>query len=420
MQPYTPVMRWKAGARKISIIFTFIDKTTVMKLRSIALLVAGCMLTATNLLHAQVMDKTGTKVNKKDGHYQFTTVKEIDVTDVKSQGSSGTCWVFSSMSFLESEVIHNGHGRQDLSEMYIVRQAYMLKARNYVRMMGKTNFGPGGEFHDVMNVIREFGMVPQAVYGTLDAKIEHNEMDEVLKAALDAIIKLPNGKLSAHWQDAIAGILDAYLGKVPETFEVEGKKYTPKSYAKEMGINPDDYVAFTSFTHHPFDKPCVVEVPDNWAWALAYNVPLKDMETIADAAINQGYPVAWASDVSEKGFSHKNGVAVVPAKNWEDMSADERTAIFDHPVPEKEITQALRQEGFDNLTTQDDHGMHFMGIVKDQNGNKYYTVKNSWGTESNENGGIFYVSMPFYLYKTTFIMVNKNTLPKDIAKRLGI
>ncbi len=390
-----------------------------MKNRLTALLVA-CLLIGANMLQAQVMDKAAPKTNRKDGHYVFTPVKEIDITDVKSQGASGTCWVFSSMSFLESEIIHNGQGAKDLSEMYIVRQAYMLKARNYVRMMGKTNFGPGGEFHDVMSVIREFGLVPQSVYAGDPGKIEHNEMDEVVKSMLDAIIKLPNGKLSTHWQDAIASVLDAYLGKVPETFEVDGKSYTPKSYAKSLGINPDDYVAFTSFTHHPFDKPCVLEVPDNWAWALAYNVPLADMETIADAAINKGYPVAWASDVSEKGFSHKNGVAVVPAKSWDDMSADERTAMFDHPVPEKVITQALRQEGFDNLSTQDDHGMHFMGIVKDQNGNKYYSVKNSWGTESNDNGGIFYVSMPFYLYKTTFIMVNKNTLPKDIAKRLGI
>lgn len=361
-----------------------------------------------------------TRTNKKNGGYQFTIVKEIGATSVKDQNRSGTCWCFSSNSFLESELIRMGKGEYDLSEMWVIRQAYLAKAKNYIRMMGKVNFGEGGEPHDVMNMIRDYGIVPQSAYPGKQPTPDHAEMDAVLAAMMEKLATLPGGKLSNNWLEAVNGVLDAYLGKAPEQFDYNGKTYTPKSFAQMLGINPDDYVEISSFTHHPFYQKFVLEVPDNWANGQVYNVPLDEMEAIVDASLQSGYPVEWASDVSEKGFSHKNGVAIVPAKNWEDMSQEEKDGLFEKPSPEKVITQEMRQEAFDNLSTQDDHGMQFVGIAKDQNGNKYYLDKNSWGTAKNDCGGYLYVSAPYMRYKTTGIMVNKNAIPKDLAKKLNL
>ena len=369
---------------------------------------------------AQLPAASGT--NKEGSQYQFSVVKELDHTGVKNQFHSGTCWCFSAQSFLESELMRMGKGEYDLSEMYIVRCAYLEKAENYIRWNGKCNFGPGGEPHDVMAMIKKYGLMPKSAYpGNVNdlGKPEHNEMDAVLKAMLDEMLKTPDGKLSPRWKDAFQGALDGYMGAVPAEFEYDGKKYTPLSFAKMLGINPDDYVEITSFTHHPFYAPFVIEIPDNWMLGQAYNVPLDELQQIAESAVKSGYSIEWASDVSEKTFSYKNGIALVPAKNWDDMKQSERDSLWIVPTKEKTITQAMRQESFDNLTTTDDHGMHITGLATAQNGTEFFMVKNSWGTDNPMNG-YFYCSMPFFLYKTTGIMVNKNAIPAAIRKKLGI
>lgn len=374
------------------------------------------------LLSFQVAGQTRT--NKKDSRYEFTVVKEVGTTDVKSQDNTGTCWSFSALSFLESEAERNGFGKVNLSEMYIVNKAYAQKASNYVRMGGKTNFGAGGAFHDVINVLRTDGLVPDQFYTGFaygQKKHNHSELDAVLHGMLGALVKNPEGKLTPKWRDAVQGVIDAYLGPTPKSFEVGGKKYTPKEYAASLGLNADNYIEITSFTHHPFYSQFVLEVPDNWAWNTVYNVPLKEFEDIIDNALNNNYTIAWASDVSEKGmFAYKEGLAILPEKDLADMTKEEKEKLFIEPVPQKKVTQEMRQEGFDNLTTTDDHGMHIVGIAKDQNGTKYYIVKNSWGTDSNECGGYFYVSASYLLLKTTCIMVNKKAVPSSIASKMNI
>lgn len=372
--------------------------------------------------------------NKKDGHYYFTVVKDIESLDVQSQGRTGTCWSFSSLSFLESEIIRNGKKPVSLSEMFIARNAYLEKAINYVRMHGNFNFSAGGAFHDIPHIIKKYGIVPEEIYNGLnygEDKHNHAEMDAILKAAVDQVVKNPQRKLTTSWQKAIEGILDAYLGKIPEEFEFKGKKYTPKSYAESLGLNMDDYIAIGSFTHHPFYETFVLEVPDNWGFGSIYNVPIDEMEQIMNDAVLNGYSIAWGSDVSEKGFSFSNGLAIVPEdeatiqvkgkdnKHFSDAGAEKVSNAFDEPVEEKKITQEMRQEGFDNYQTQDDHGMHITGIVKDQKGNKYYIVKNSWGKE-NYNDGYFYASTAYVKYKTIDFMVHKDALSKDLKNKLNI
>ncbi|MCB9361592.1 MAG: aminopeptidase [Flavobacteriales bacterium] len=372
--------------------------------------------------------------NKKDGHYYFTVVKDIESLDVQSQGRTGTCWSFSSLSFLESEIIRNGKKPVSLSEMFIARNAYLEKAITYVRMHGNFNFSAGGAFHDIPYIIKKYGIVPEEIYSGLnygEDKHNHAEMDAILKAAVDQIVKNPQRKLTTSWQTAIEGILDAYLGKIPEEFEFNGKKYTPKSYAASLGLNMDDYIAIGSFTHHPFYGTFVLEVPDNWGFGTIYNVPMDEMEQIMNDAVMKGYSIAWGSDVSEKGFSFSNGLAIVPEdeatiqvkgkdnKHFSDAGAEKVSNAFDEPVEEKKITQEMRQEGFDNYQTQDDHGMHITGIVKDQKGNKYYIVKNSWGKE-NYNDGYFYASTAYVKYKTIDFMVHKDALSKDLKNKLNI
>jgi bleomycin hydrolase len=362
------------------------------------------------------------KTNKKESQIKFTVVKEAQCTSVKDQFHSGTCWIFSTESFMESEFMRMGKGQLDLSEMWIVRAGYIEKAKKYMRMMGKTNFGPGGEAIDVVKLSGMYGIVPQNIYPGLpegETKIRHGELDEVLKAILDAQLKLTEGKLTPNWLMVFTAALDAYLGAPVTSFKVDGKTYTPQSYADFLGFKVDDYIPVTSFTHHNFWTSFALEVPDNWAWYNYYNVPMQDMMSIVDNATMNGYTVGWGSDVSEPYFSYKNGMAIVPEKDMADMSAGEKDSLWLLPSKDKLITQLLRQQSFDDLSTQDDHGMQISGQAKDQTGKKYYIIKNSWGTK-NELGGYFYASEAYIAYKTTSILIHKSAIPKDIAAKMGI
>jgi bleomycin hydrolase len=373
--------------------------------------------------------------NKEGSNYEFTVLKNLEATPVQSQGRTGTCWSFSALSFLESELIRMGKGKHELSEMWIARNAYHDKAVNYVRMHGTFNFGPGGAFHDIPYVIKKYGIVPASAYEGLNYGSEthnHAEMDKILKSMVDVVIESPqNNKLTPVWLDAVDGVLDAYLGKKPEEFEVDGKTYNGKTYAKELGLNMDDYVVLGSFTHHHFYEQFVLAVPDNWAFGQVYNLPLDELMQVAEAAVMNGYSWAWAADVSEKGFSFRDGLAIVPEdgstirkrgrdnRNFSDAGAEKIGDAFSQPVKEKVITQEMRQLAYDNYETTDDHGMHVTGMVKDQEGTKYFIVKNSWGT-GNDCDGYFYASEAYFKYKTMNLMVHKDALPKKLAKKLGI
>lgn len=373
--------------------------------------------------------------NKEGSDYEFTVLKNLEATPVQSQGRTGTCWSFSALSFLESELMRTGKGKHELSEMWIARNAYHDKAVNYVRMHGTFNFGPGGAFHDIPYVIKKYGIVPASAYEGLNYGSEthnHSEMDKMLKSMVDIVIKSPqNNRLTPVWLDAVDGVLDAYLGKKPEEFEVDGKTYNGKTYAKELGLNMDDYVVLGSFTHHPFYEQFVLAVPDNWAFGQVYNLPIDELMEVAESAVMKGYSWAWAADVSEKGFSFRDGLAIVPEdgstirkrgrdnRNFSDAGAEKIGDAFSQPVKEKNITQEMRQLAYNNYETTDDHGMHVTGMVKDQDGTKYFIVKNSWGT-GNDCDGYFYASEAYFKYKTMNLMVHKDALPKKLAKKLGV
>ena len=372
--------------------------------------------------------------------YRFTDQKVIPTNAIKNQYRSGTCWCYSTCSFLEDEIRRAGGGEIDLAEMWIVRNIYFEKAVKYVRLHGHLNFAVGGAAHDVTNGIRDYGIVPEEVYPGLNYGTElpeFNEIDAVLKAYVDAVINTADrtgGKLTTAWQTGLNSILDAYFGVRPEKFTYNGKEYTPQSFAASLPIKMDDYVDITSYTHHPFYAPFVLELPDNWAWGVSYNVPLDELMTIIDYALDNDYTIAWGSDVTEKGFSRSLAVAIVPeadlssmegtdAARWGDLSPAERDKMlykFDKPGKEKVITQEMRQTAFDNYETTDDHGMVIIGTATDQNGNAYYKVKNSWGVTASPYDGYYYFSRPFVAYKTMSFMVNKNAIPKDIRKKLGL
>lgn len=368
--------------------------------------------------------------------YQFTTVKEVKISPVKNQNRTGTCWCFSGLGFLESELLRMGKGEYDLSEMFIVNHSYKDKADKYVRLHGYLNFAQGGSFGDVLYAAKHYGLVPESVMNGLNYGENmhvHGEMESAAANYLEAIIKNPNRKLSTAWKKGFDGIIDAYLGELPEKFTYNGKEYTPKSFAEELGLNIDDYVSLTSFTHHPFYSAFPIEVQDNWRWDLSYNLPIDELMQVFDNAINNGYSVAWASDVSEKGFS-RNGIAVAAdiesmersgsdQDRWLGLSQTQKDQeikkMLEKPCQEIKVTQELRQEEYDNYKTTDDHGMLIYGIAKDQTGKKFYMVKNSWGTDSKYKG-TWYASETFVAFKTMTIVVHKNAIPKEIRAKLGI
>ena len=393
----------------------------------------GCMMAALSATYAQDAKKD----EAKPEGLRFTTVKEIKVTPVKNQHRTGTCWSFSGVGMIEAELLRIGKGEVDLSEMFIVNHSYKDKADKYVRLHGLINFAQGGSFADVLYVFKHYGAMPGELYKGLEYGEDshvHNELAEVATSYVKAIVSNKNGKLSPVWKKGFDAIIDAYLGKIPEKFTYKGKQYTPKSYGESLGLNFDDYVSLTSFTHHPFYAPFAVEIEDNWRWAESYNIPLNELMEVIDNAINSGYTLAWGTDVSEKGFT-RNGLGIAAdvkaletsgsdQARWVGLSRsakdEELRKMIEQPgCKEIKVTQELRQQGFDNFQTTDDHGMLLYGIARDQTGRKYYMVKNSWGTDTKYKG-IWYVTEAFVAYKTINVAVHKDALPKALRSKLGI
>ena len=399
-------------------------------MKKIILTLAACTAASAALAQTESADSV------KKG-FEFTDVKVIPTTSVKDQNKSGTCWSFSGTSFLEDEVRRLGGDSLDLSEMYTVRYCYDDKADRYIRLYGECNFSQGGGLLDVGYVLKKYGMVPEDAYPGLnygEEKHDHYEMATVMESMLKAVVKKPSKKISTAWRRALNGVLDAYMGEVPTEFTYKGKKYTPKSFAESLPVNPDDYVALTSFTHHPFYETFMLEVPDNWLYGQYMNVPLDELKAIADYAVENGFPINWAADVSEGGFKWNKGVALMPKgktqgdmngtelARWVKLSDRERANDkynFDGPVEEEVITQESRQKGFDSQETTDDHGMEIVGYATDQNGKRYYKVKNSWDTNQVYDG-FLYVSEPYFQAKTVSMLVHKDAIPKHIAKKIGL
>lgn len=375
-------------------------------------------------------------VNPDSTGFTFTDVKINKTGSVKDQNKSGTCWAFSGVSTLEDNVLRKGGPELDISEMFIVRHAYIDKAKKFMRMNGNITFAQGGSWGDVLNMTMQYGAMPEEAYTGLnygEAKHSHYEMAEAMEAYLRAVLNRgqKNSKLTDAWLPGLIGILDAYLGPLPESFTYKGKTYTPKSWAKEMGLEPENFVNITSYTHHPFYESFILEIPDNWAWTRSMNVPMEEMQRIVDNALDKGWTVMWAADVSEGGFKWTKGYALLPDdKDTKDMTdtelsrwvklsdKDRADAKFDikGPIKEKTVSQESRQKTFDNFETTDDHGMVIVGTATDQEGNKYYKVKNSWDTNQIYDGYL-YVSMPFFLEKTLGVGVHKDAIPADINKK---
>ncbi|MCQ2342233.1 MAG: aminopeptidase [Paludibacteraceae bacterium] len=373
--------------------------------------------------------------------FQFTTIDSVGITPVKDQHRSGTCWAFSTIGFFESEVMRLNKGKQvDLSEMFVVNHTMMDRAEYVIRMYGDVAFAAGGSAYDVLYCLRNYGMVPQSImpgiqYGTTEADTlpMHNELDAISKGYINALCHNSKIKrLTPVWKKGLQAVYDTYLGQCPDSFIYEGRHYTPQSYVKSLGLNPNDYVSITSYTHHPFYTRFALEVPDNWRMEQMYNVPLDEMMAIIDNAIQHGYTMAWGADVSEPGFTRK-GIGVMPdvdkgadltgsdMAKWLGMDEKSKSEeLTKKPLPEMEITQELRQRAFDNWETTDDHGMQIFGTAKDQNGKLYYLVKNSWGTKRSKYSGIWYISRAFMEYKTNTIMVHKDAIPKEIRKKMGL
>lgn len=371
-----------------------------------------------------------------DTGFTFTTVSDIKTTPVKDQFKSGTCWSFATTSFIETELIRMNKGVFDLSEIYFVRYAYEDKADKYVRRLGTSNFSEGGQAHDVMNVIRQHGFVTDTAYTGFAAEPNHNhgELEASLKAYIDVVKEKKNGTISLVWKDTFNAMMDIYLGKLPSTITVNSKALDPVAFAKSTGFDPDDYIEITSYTQVPFYQQVMIDIPDNWSQDRYYNLPIDEMMAVIKSALKNGYSVCWDGDVSDRGFSHANGLAISPERELTLMEGTERARwdklnkkeimtqlyAFVKPVPEKKVTQLDRQKAFDNQETTDDHLMHFTGIVTDQNGTVYFKTKNSWNATSNKSGGYLNMSEAYTRMNTIAIMVHKSALPKDILKKLGL
>jgi bleomycin hydrolase len=382
--------------------------------------------------------------NSEKSNYRFEKIVHLDATPVQSQGFAGTCWSFSGLSFFESELMRMGNKKAPiLSEMFVVRKAYEEKADKYIRMDGKSNFSQGGGFVDIPYVINKYGIVPEEAYLGLNYgknNHDHNELFSVLDGAVQGMLKHSKDEMDKQhsngitktWKLAVSGILDAYLGKEPQTFKYEGKEYTPKSYAQSLKLDMSNYVSITSYMNEPLYQPTQLAIPDNWLWESSYNVKLDELFTIVEHALKNGYTIAWGADVSEKGFSFRDGLAIVPEddatievngrdnKNFSDAGAKKISNAFLTPVKEKVITPEMRQEGYDTKLTTDDHGMHIVGMYKDQAGTKYFLVKNSWGSDRNYPKGYFYASEAYFKLKTMNYFLHKDALPKEIRSNLKI
>ncbi|MEY8687110.1 C1 family peptidase [Bacteroides sp. AN502(2024)] len=368
--------------------------------------------------------------------YEFTNVVSHQATPVKDQSSTGTCWCFATASFMESELLRMGKGEYDLSEMFIVRQKYMNQIEdNYLRR-GKGSIGEGSLAHTFKNAYKQTGIVPEEAYtGLPNGSKAHNHgaLSRYLKALVDA--NIASKKRTPEFDALINHLFDIYLGKLPEKFTYKGKEYTPQSFTESLGLNMEDYIELTSFTHKPYYETFSPEVPDNWENQPMYNLPLDELIEAIDHALNKGYTVCWDGDVSEQGFSFKNGIAINPqVEDMKDYSTTDRARFeplpkhqrmdevfkFEHPYPEIDVTPEIRQKGYEQFVTTDDHLMHITGIAKDRNGTKYYITKNSWGADSNPSGGYLNMSESYVRAKTICVMVHKDSLPKDLRKRLGI
>lgn len=358
--------------------------------------------------------------------YRFTEVINLSYTPVENQGSSGTCWSYSTNSFLESEMIKAGRKPVHLSKIFTARQSYLEKAENYLRMDGHLRYGDGGQAHDVINMYAKYGTLPEEAYtGLIDGATRNNF--KPMQSAIKAMLKqwLSEGP-PENWKAQINDTLDAYLGAVPESFSYEGKTYTPESFAKEyVGLDPNQYIEIMSQQNTPYWEQGLLMIPDNWIFSDAYyNVPMEAFTQIIDHALEQGYTVGWDTDVSEPYFSWLNGIALVPENAVSlDKSSLTKAQINgwfqNEPIQEMDITPEIRQQGYNDKTTTDDHLMHIVGLAKDQNGKEFYIVKNSWGT-NNLYEGFLYVSKAYVQYKTLALMVNTAAVPKDIARKMGI
>ncbi|MBO5817300.1 MAG: aminopeptidase [Paludibacteraceae bacterium] len=371
--------------------------------------------------------------------FHFTTVDSVAITPVKDQNRSSTCWSFSTIGFLESELLRMGKGVYDLSEMFVVHHTMLDRAQYSVRMYGTAEFAPGGSAYDVIYCLKNYGLVPQEAMPGIqyasspaDTLPVHAELDAVARGVVTALTNSGLSKLTPVWRNALSAIYDTYLGQCPETFTYQGVEYTPQSFAQALGLNADDYVSITSYTHHPFYTTFALEVPDNWRMDQMYNLPLDEMMTVIDNALANGYTLAWGADVSEMCFTRK-GIGVVPeeqkaadlmgsdAARWLGLSAtDKREELTKHPLPEKTITQEMRQTAYDNWENTDDHGMQIFGVAHDQNGKRYYMIKNSWGTQKSNYKGIWYVSEAYMQYKTNCILVHKDAIPEPLRNKMGL
>ena len=387
------------------------------------------------ILTIAIVSCLGGFAQKDTTGFVFTTVKENKITSVKNQNRSSTCWAYSALGFLEAELLRLNKGDCDFSEMFVVYHTMLDRAVNYVRLHGDASFSPGGSFYDVLYCWRHYGIVPDkampagVMYG--DTLANHSDLDAAAKAYVDVIAKSTASKISPLWRRPLEAIYETYLGKLPQEFTYKGKKYTPRSFADSFGLNMNDYISLTSYSHHPFYEAFAIEIQDNWRGARSYNLPIDELMQVMRNAVNTGYTIAWGSDVSEEGFT-RNGIAVMPdvkkgaeltgsdMAHWLGLSkADRRAELTSRPLPEMTVTQQMRQEAYDNWETTDDHGMLIYGLAKDQNGKQYFMVKNSWG-QAGKYKGFWYASEAFVAYKTMNIVVHKNAIPKEILKKLNI